>query len=113
MDSKFILEDFSHGKEYIRLMEMYDDYRSQYDIYKKAIEETDVELFNKKHYDLLLMLCNIVDHIDKNRDNLHQFKQDTFFKQVEDLLYVSKNNLPSNDLILKFRKCLIWIRKKW
>ncbi len=105
-------EDFSNEKEYIHLIEMYEDYRLQYNIYKKAIEENDKELFIKKHDDILIILCNMVDHIDKNRDTLQKFKQDTFFKQVEDLLYVSKNNLTCNDLILKFRKCIIWLRKK-
>ena len=113
MSSNIIAEDFSYGKEYIVLMDMYDKYIVHHKIYEKAAKENNTELFNEKHHDLFVTLYNMVEHIDSNRDILQQFRQDTFFKQVEDLLYDAKNKMIHSDTILKFRKCLIWMRKKY
>ena len=107
------IEDFTHPKEYIQLMNMYSDYTLHHKIYEKAANENNVELFNKKHEELFTFLYNMIDHINAHKDILQKFKHDIFFKDVSELLYDAKNRLAHNDTILHFRKCINWIRKKY
>ena len=113
MDSKIIIEDYTHAKEYVRLMDIYSEYTIHHRSYEKAAKENNVELFTKKHEELFILLCNMVDYINSNRDILQKFKNDKFFVDICDLLYDAKNRLNHNDTILHFRKCINWIKRKW
>jgi hypothetical protein len=114
MESRgLFVEDFTHPKEYIQLMDIYSDYVIHHKVYEEAAAKNNVELFNKKHRELFILLYKMIDHINIHRDILQKFKHDKFFGEVCDLLYDAKNRLSHNDTILNFRKCINWIRRKW
>jgi len=100
-------------EKYIGLLRLLDIYSLLYEKYIKVYNEKNRELITEKQDDLYNIVLNIIDTIDNNREEYHPIKSLAAFREIDELLSGYKVILKHNDDILKFRKCINWIRKKY
>jgi hypothetical protein len=99
--------------KYQTLLRLLDIYTLKYEVYIKGFNERNREVVSEKGSELYDIVSNIISYIDSNQEDLHPIRSLTAFREIDDLLTRYKSILKNNDDILRFRKCVNWIRRKY
>jgi len=99
--------------KYQTLLRLLDIYTLKYEVYIKGFNERNREIVAEKGSELYDIASNIISYIDNNREDLHSIRRLAAFREIDDLLTRYKPILKNNDDILRFRKCVNWIRRKY
>jgi hypothetical protein len=99
--------------KYQNLLRLLDIYTLKYEVYIKGFNERNKEIVAEKGSELYDIVSNIISYIDSNQENLHPIRSLAAFREIDDLLTRYKPILKNNDDILRFRKCINWIRRKY
>ena len=100
-------------EKYQGLLRLLDVYSLLYEKYIKAFNEKNKEIVTEKQDDLYNIVLNIIHVIDGYREKFHPIRSLAAFKEIDELISGDKILLRHNDDILKFRKCINWIRRKY
>lgn len=111
--SKKLVTVIERPKEYDDLEFTYNIYCSTFDIYIRAYKEKDSETFLRTEQRLCEIALKLIAIINNNKEKFQPIKDFPLFQDICKLLYDFKNKIENNDMVLHFRKCINWIRRKW